>query len=209
MSTMCLMASPSDSVPSLSLQQAVTERSMTPRPDSEPSNPSSAHNTTHTHVADNAATPSATKYRGLCWDRKHQSWRCRIFYASKQVSETCEYYGVDTLKALQYSVRERHSEAGWVNSTSRPVWAVFDLMRVQGLAGTGAEGKRAHYMQCMLPYVLPVRQNTVTCCPTGPGVTLCNLLQLQQAGCQGGPWQTLLSPPHHICTFTFDLQAKT
>jgi hypothetical protein len=27
--------------------------------------------------------PSSSKFRGLCWDRKHQSWRCRIFYASK------------------------------------------------------------------------------------------------------------------------------
>lgn len=26
---------------------------------------------------------ASSKFRGLCWDRKHQSWRCRIFYASK------------------------------------------------------------------------------------------------------------------------------
>jgi hypothetical protein len=30
-------------------------------------------------------TPTTQKTRGLCFDRKHQSWRCRIFYAGKQV----------------------------------------------------------------------------------------------------------------------------
>jgi hypothetical protein len=37
-------------------------------------------------IATDTFTNAAKKtYRGLCWDRKHQSWRCRIFFASKQV----------------------------------------------------------------------------------------------------------------------------
>lgn len=37
-------------------------------------------------IATDTVTNAAKKtYRGLCWDRKHQSWRCRIFFASKQV----------------------------------------------------------------------------------------------------------------------------
>jgi hypothetical protein len=37
-------------------------------------------NTAHTEV-----DCSCSKHRGLCWDKKHQSWRTRIFYAGKQV----------------------------------------------------------------------------------------------------------------------------
>lgn len=39
---------------------------------------------------------ASSKFRGLCWDRKHQSWRCRIFYASKVSACAQEQSAVDT-----------------------------------------------------------------------------------------------------------------